>query len=475
MDEQDRERFERALIGSCFTEPRAHEHYMRAEILSGRGRRVLEAVRAGLGDGGIADPLLVVEHLRNGGSEQSAEDIAYLLDCFDHRIRGTNAPFYADRLSRDWQQRRTESAVRAAEEAIRQGDVPARVMEHLEAAIENLRQGIAGELPEPIDLVRLLEDDAAEPVPWAVKGLFAKGDILVVGGEGGTGKSILALDLSIALATGGQFLGLEIDGPQRVLYLDEENQPHTARRRLRQHLLGREIQDPDGLFYYLHAGHRMDSPEGRGAVSALVDKHEARWVVLDSLIRFIGGDENSNTDAAKFSASLKAERIRSDVGWIVLAHLAKPSKDRPDAVHRVRGAGEFVNSSDALLTLEGDRDTERRTLTPQQRRTSILAPMSIAWREDETQDTAALVCLGSETQTAEDSVLRALRLAETAGVARQDLRDRLESEGYQDAPKALSRALGKLVGQGTVETVKKGRFVQAYLREYSPTRDIHGT
>lgn len=462
-----RSRIERALLVTCFFKPVLAEVQQARQHMSGQARRLLDAMLATPTTDGKPDITLTTAHLRATANGETGQALEYLYEVLQEPANSSHVGDYIACLARDDRLLEAESACVAAAEAIREGDGEARVREHLDAAKAALDRDQEQDQPAELDLEAILSAEQTEPVPWAVHGLFAKGDILVVGGEGGTGKSVLALDLAIALATGQSFLGMVTAGAQPVLYLDEENQPHIVRRRIRQHLLGRCIPEPPaGLHYYLQAGMTLRDASGMARLQQLVDEHNPRWVVLDSLIRFLGGaDENSNTDAAQFFARLKGERVRSGVGWIVLAHLAKPSKDRPDAVHRIRGAGDIVNGSDALLTLEGDRDTERRTLTPQQRRTSTLAPLSIAWRESEDEQSAELMSLGTESGSAEAAIRRAIAVVGQAGILRQDLIGLLESQGFEGAAKATTRALGKLVGMGVVRSEKEGRAVRLWIEE----------
>lgn len=464
MTSEDRDDFEAWCLGSCFLQPIADR--LRLEVFSDRGRRILLAARSSIASGGCADIGLVEAYIRSKSNGTVEEDLEYVAGTLKDIPKSANWAFYHAKLEAEYRKKQASAAARAAATAIEDGETPNSVLEHLEAAKNTLTESI--ELPEPLNLTEIMAGNETEPVPWAVSGLFAKHDILVIGGEGGTGKSILALDLAIALSTGQQFLGMQVMEPQPVLYLDEENQTYIAKRRIRQHLLGRDSQiPPKGLTYLSNQGLTYHSPQARAKLAHLIDTHQPAWVVLDSYVRFRGGDENSNTDAAEFAAALKGERIRSGVGWIILTHLAKPSKDRPDPVHRIRGASDIVNSSDALLTLEGDRQTERRTLTPQQRRTATLAPMEICWRESEDEQSAQLLCLGGETRSGEDAVKRSLRLAETAGVLRADLEAIVEHSGYSDPRKASTRILGKLIHTGQAVSRREGKQARYWLAEYA--------
>ena len=79
---------------------------------------------------------------------------------------------------------------------------------------------IPAELPEP---------------DWLVKGLIARGDLVVLAGEPAAGKSLLSASLALQLAAGHRRLLGFWDGPEqprRVFLVDEEQHPAKALKRL---------------------------------------------------------------------------------------------------------------------------------------------------------------------------------------------------------------------------------------------------
>ena len=75
---------------------------------------------------------------------------------------------------------------------------------------------------EPITYEYLLANPPKEP-EWLVDTLFPAGTVNVLAGDGGVGKSWLALHLSLCVATGYKFLGIFPVRQGKVLLIDEEN------------------------------------------------------------------------------------------------------------------------------------------------------------------------------------------------------------------------------------------------------------
>ncbi|MDK9696862.1 MAG: AAA family ATPase [Siculibacillus sp.] len=70
------------------------------------------------------------------------------------------------------------------------------------------------------------------PTDFAVGTVFPIGDVSILYGDGGTGKSWLALQLSLAIAGGAEWFGMETK-PGRALFYSAEDVPDNLRRRFK--------------------------------------------------------------------------------------------------------------------------------------------------------------------------------------------------------------------------------------------------
>jgi len=132
---------------------------------------------------------------------------------------------------------------------------------------------------------------SSEPVEydWYVKDLLVKSEIVMLSADPGTGKSWIAM--ALALATLGilpDWLGMEVLRKGPVVFVDQENPEHTARRRLQQLGLTDDHQD---MHYLWYQGVRLDEqPERLHEYVRLV---EPALVVVDSISRVHFKNENS--------------------------------------------------------------------------------------------------------------------------------------------------------------------------------------
>ena len=101
---------------------------------------------------------------------------------------------------------------------------------------------------------------------WLVEDLIPEGNVTLLSGDGATGKSLLALQLDVAVATGGHWIGLKPE-PGRALYVSAEDETDEIHRRLARIVpRTRNARQPDA-----HPPGR----QGRRAFSA----RRSRWAV----------------------------------------------------------------------------------------------------------------------------------------------------------------------------------------------------
>lgn len=151
-----------------------------------------------------------------------------------------------------------------------------------------------------LDFAALL---SGEPTPfaWLVPGVLGRGLLYQLVAAPKTGKSLLALDLVWRLAAGLDPLpGTELpeghtrpDEPVTVLYLDAENAPAIVRDRLL------EMEAEPGSLSRLHYASYpdldpLDTDKGAADVLELARHVDAQLVVLDTVSRFVSGNENDS-------------------------------------------------------------------------------------------------------------------------------------------------------------------------------------
>ena len=197
-----------------------------------------------------------------------------------------------------------------------------------------------------------------EDVPNLIgRGVLPVRSKCIVAGEPKTNKSFVITNLGIDLARGTPAFGaryksgtpvLPVVHPCRVLLFDQE----VGEQGLRKRMAGM-FPEPDKVDFPLYIKSRdmalrIDTPEGRLAISREIDEVRPDVVIMDPLAKFHLQDENS---AQAMSAVLRAvdhwiEEFGCSV--IILHHVGKESQENP------RRGGARIRGSSAIF---GDIDT----------------------------------------------------------------------------------------------------------------------
>lgn len=229
-------------------------------------------------------------------------------------------------------------------------------------------------------------DDAPLPRRWLLRDRLPLGVVGVLAAAGGTGKSILVLQLAVAVATGRSFLSIEVAEPGGVLIVaaeDDRDEVHRRLRRIVERLRADgEFSDYEDrllrerLFIAPRVGedNRLTAhdPE-RGLVRTEIGTRIAataqaipslRLIVLDPVSRFRGGEENSNDDATTFVVAVERLRAETDATILLPHHVSKDgirAGAERLAVESLRGASALIDGvrwAAAMATLRRDAAEE---------------------------------------------------------------------------------------------------------------------
>jgi len=201
------------------------------------------------------------------------------------------------------------------------------------------------------------------PVPsreWYVDDLIPMRQVTIVYGDGGTGKSLWALQIGAAGAMGIQTLGLT-PAAGRTFYLGAEDEADEFHRRLVDitHAHGKRLKDLSDFRLAPLAG--MDAllsvPDRSGnmhptplwtATADYVRDFKPNLVVLDTVADLFGGDEIKRGQARQFIGMLKGLAIEVNCAVILLAH---PSVDGMRTGTGSSGSTGWSNSARSRLYL----------------------------------------------------------------------------------------------------------------------------
>jgi len=203
-------------------------------------------------------------------------------------------------------------------------------------------------------------DAKPEEIQWLIEPLIEAGQSVALYAVPGAGKSLIALEIAAALATGQPVLGNPARDPMTVVYIDAENRQPSLVERLQ--AFGYKPADLGRLILYSFPSvAALDSLLGGQQTLALAVVHAAAIVVIDTTSRVVAGKEN---DADTYLAFYRYTVVPLRARGIALLRLDHPGKDvargaRGSSAKRGDVDAEWLLSKTSELTLDLDRQKER--------------------------------------------------------------------------------------------------------------------
>lgn len=210
------------------------------------------------------------------------------------------------------------------------------------------------------------------PIPpreWLVPDWIPNRTVSLLGGDGGTGKSLLLGQLSVATASAGQWIGLDVQ-PGGALYLSAEDDLDELHRRLADIAAAERISlaDLDQLTIRSVAGEdallATDTPTGLIPTSLYNEVDEAaaaipdlRLIGLDTSADLFPANENDRAKVRQFIGFLRRLALKHGCAVVLLSH---PSLSGLNSGSGTSGSTGWSNSVRSRLYFERliDRTTE---------------------------------------------------------------------------------------------------------------------
>lgn len=218
-----------------------------------------------------------------------------------------------------------------------------------------------------------------QPIPerqWLVDGLIPLATVTLLSGEGGTGKSLLALQLAAAMALKTDWIGQPVRHCGNSIFFTAEDDTDELTRRIGSvvnangtsaiHLEGMRIIPMAGRDAVLAAPNQ----QRRLAVTPLFEKlkrqvlhWEPELLVLDTSADVFGGDEINRAQVREFIGLLRGLALESQCAVLLLSH---PSVAGINSGTGTSGSTAWSNSVRSRLYLdapdEHDKDARRLRL-----------------------------------------------------------------------------------------------------------------
>jgi RecA-family ATPase len=181
-----------------------------------------------------------------------------------------------------------------------------------------------------------LKERDIEPMEWLIGSMIPANTVTLLSGDGGTGKSLLALNLAISVASGGKLPWLNMKPQQgRALYIGAEDDVKEMHRRINDMIWTRpeiswdDIEDlhlaslasRDALLASLDPRTGILTPsELWTRIMTKIEAERPRVVVLDTLADLYPGNENDRAQARQFIGQLRKAAVDFETTIVLLSH-----------------------------------------------------------------------------------------------------------------------------------------------------------
>jgi putative DNA primase/helicase len=207
--------------------------------------------------------------------------------------------------------------------------------------------------PQPDDWLQSADSlcDQPAPIAWLIKRWLQDKALMMLHGPSGVGKTFILMDMCLRIATGkDDWNGFKVR-PGMVVYLAGEGH-YGLRGRIaawKHHHKAGKIN-----MWVSRHGCDLNTPQGfqkvRDAIRALPETPSL--IVVDTLHRFLAGDENSAQDAKTMIDA--CDRMKHEFGCsVMLVHHTGVSDE---AQHRARGSSAWRGALDIEISVTGGKN-----------------------------------------------------------------------------------------------------------------------
>ena len=208
-------------------------------------------------------------------------------------------------------------------------------------------------------LLRRLSDISLGPIQFLVDDLLPEGSLSMLFGDPGCGKSFLAIEIAMCVATGTSFHGKSVT-EGAVIYIAGEGYRGLTQRAWAWATY-KEIPVEAAEIYISSTS--VDIPDDDAREKLLSEVHsllgedgKPALIVLDNVARNFGGnDENSTKDMGAFITAVDAINADFDCATLLVHHTGHADKTRARGAIALKGALDTeyrLSKNDAFLTLE---------------------------------------------------------------------------------------------------------------------------
>ena len=197
-------------------------------------------------------------------------------------------------------------------------------------------------------------DNLPPLAPEQIEGILRVGHKMCVVGPSKAGKSFLLIELAIAVAEGGTWLGRKCR-QGKVLYVNLEVDGISCKHRIRDvyKSLGYAKKTKGSLVLWNLRGRTMPLDKLVPKTVRRIQKNNTKFdlIIIDPIYKVLTGDENSASEMAAFCGHIDRLARDCEATLVFCHHHSKGAQGDKRSMDRASGSGVFARDPDALIDL----------------------------------------------------------------------------------------------------------------------------
>jgi len=308
--------------------------------------------------GEAVDLLILVKAATERGFLNEIYGVAYLDEMIDSVPTVENVDYYAKMVMMCWIRRQV---IALGVEA----DIDTTSEEELLSKME----GLLSEVPKDkskLDMVavsanQLVEVEYEDPPMVIGRGLLPAFGYSVMAAIAKTGKTSMAIQLALSVASGTDFLGFPVENRVNILYCYLEGTAQSMAKLIRQQLDGwGSAISIDRLHLLECRGLTLEKQASINILKGEISKVGAQLVIIDPISRALSRDLNKLENVTTFINRMEviSSELDNPVAWLFLHHYGKPTITKRQSIHEIIGSSGWGNYAEACIGIE--RYSDRR-------------------------------------------------------------------------------------------------------------------
>ena len=209
--------------------------------------------------------------------------------------------------------------------------------------------GISDTMPEFEDFYEEYRKGLPELAPEIIDGVLRQGHKMLLTGPSKAGKSFALIQMCIAFATGGEWMGHKCSKGE-VLYVNFELDAASCKNRFYDVYSKMGIEPSGGISIWNLRGQTVPLDK---LVPKLIRRAGKRYsvIILDPIYKTLTGDENSAKDMSDFCGWIDRLAKETEASIIYCHHHSKGSQAGKSSMDRGSGSGVFARDPDAIVDM----------------------------------------------------------------------------------------------------------------------------